>query len=68
MTVVSSEPVTVAVNCCVWLALNVTVGGATEMETVGDSVTNALADLVPSATLAAVTFAVCPGLTLAGAV
>lgn len=68
VTDVSGVPVTIAVNCCVWLALSVTVGGVTEMVTVGDSVTRALADFVPSATLVAVTVAVCPGLMLAGAV
>ena len=68
MTAVFAEPVTVEVNCCVWLAVRVTVGGATETATLGDRVTDAFAAFDMSATLVARTVAVCPGLMLAGAV
>ena len=68
VTAVFAVPVTVAENCCGWLAVNVGAGGVTEMATPGDNVTTPLADFVPSATLVAVTVAVCVAPMLAGAV
>ncbi len=55
MTVVLVEPVTVAVNCCVLPATNVTEVGLIETETGTVTVTVADADFVGSATLVAVT-------------
>lgn len=68
VTFVLAAPVTVAVNCCVWPCPRIAVVGATVTPTVGFSVTVALADLLVSATLVAVTVTVCCAVTLAGAV
>ena len=53
------EPVTMALNCWLCPADRVTVGGLTETDTAGFNVTVALADLVESATLMAVTVTDC---------
>lgn len=66
VTVVLASPVTVAVNCRVPPCVNVAVVG--EIRTGGLSVTVAVADLVVSATLVALTVTVCCADTVAGAV
>jgi hypothetical protein len=53
-TAVLLLPVTVAVNCCVWSTVSVTIGGETVTPT-AESVTVAFADLLGSGTLLAVT-------------
>jgi hypothetical protein len=68
VTAVFEEPVTLAVNCCVWPATRVLVTGVTVTPTGGFSVTAALADLVVSAALVAVTVTVCAVAMDAGAV
>ena len=67
VTAVLLEPVTVLVNGCVCAALNVAAVGETVIVT-GVSVTVALALLVASAELVAVTVTVCDELMLDGAV
>ena len=61
-------PPTMAVNCWLCKAANVAEGGVREMLTVGLSVTVALADLLESATLVAVTVTVWELVIEAGAV
>ena len=61
-------PPTMAVNCWLCKAANVAEGGVREMLTVGLSVTVALADLLESATLVAVTVTVWALVIEAGAV
>jgi hypothetical protein len=71
VTAVLDVPVTVAKNCCVCEAARLAVWGVTETVTEvpgGLSVTLALALLVGSATLVAVTVTVCVPETVAGAV
>ena len=68
VTLVFAEPVTVAVNCCVAPCPSADAVGFMLTATGGFSVTTALADLVASATLVAVTVTLCWELTLAGAV
>jgi len=57
VTAVLDEPVTVAVNCCVWPDCKEALAGETETETAGVActVTAALADFVVSAAAVAVT-------------
>ena len=62
------EPLTVAVNCWVWLAPSVVVAGTTETLTGGAKVMLALADLVESAALVAVKVTFCGLAIVAGAV
>ena len=57
-----------AVYCWVWVAVRVAESGVNEMLTGGVSVTAAVADLVESATLVAVTVTVCELAIEAGAV
>jgi hypothetical protein len=59
---------TVAANCCVWAACKVAVGGATDTLTGGLRFTVAVANLVGSAALVAVTVTVCDAEIDAGAV
>jgi hypothetical protein len=68
VTAVSALPVTVAVNCCVWLAVSVALGGDTDTVGAGKSVTFAVPDCVGSATLVAMTVTLCWLLTVPGAV
>ena len=71
VTAVFEEPVTLAVNCCVWLASRLLLTGVTETLTTGGggfSVTAPLADLVVSAVLVAFTVTVCAVAMDAGAV
>lgn len=49
-----AAPVTAAVNCCVWLAVKVTVTGLTVTWTAGSRLIAAVADFDGSATLVAV--------------
>ena len=49
------DPLTVAVNCCVWDAPRLLLAGPSVIETVGVNATTAVAVLVASPTLAAVT-------------
>ena len=49
VTAVFAVPVTLAVNCCVWLAAKVLVAGVTEITTGGFSVIVAVAVLLVSA-------------------
>ncbi len=58
VTPVFVVPVTLAVNCCVWPALNVVLPGATVIATDGFTVIVALADLVGSAALVAIALTV----------
>jgi hypothetical protein len=51
-------PLSDALNCCDWLGVRVTDVGATDTESVGTNVTDALAILVGSAALAADTVTV----------
>src|ERR1039458_1258514 len=67
LTAVLGPPATVAVNCCVWPAVSDTAVGDTAT-VIADSVIMALADLVGSARLVAVTVTCCPVGMLAGAV
>jgi hypothetical protein len=55
LTIVFDEPTPVAVNCCVWPTPRVTAAGDTVTVTGGVTVTFAVADLVGSCTLVAVT-------------
>ncbi len=66
VTPVLPLPVTVAVNCCTWLAYKVAVVGAI-VTTIGTRLTIAEADLAGSASLVAVTVIVCAFATMAGA-
>jgi hypothetical protein len=61
VTPVLDEPATVAMNCCVWLALRVTLDGETDTETVpvGLSVMVAVANFVPFAFDVALAVIVC---------
>src|SRR6266852_1310134 len=62
VTAVFDEPVTMAVNCCVWLTARLLLPGVTTTLTtgaVGVNETLAAADWVVSATLVAVTVTVC---------
>lgn len=59
---------TVGVNCCVWPPPRAAVGGATDTVIGGASVIVAVANLVVSAWLVAVTVTVCCVVMLAGAV
>jgi hypothetical protein len=68
VTVVFEDPVTVGVNCWVAPWDSDTVEGVTDTLTGGFNVTVAVAVLVPSAALVAVTVTVCCAVTLAGAV
>ena len=68
LTAVLVAPRTMAVNCWLCKAANVTEGGVREMPTVGLSVILALADLLESATLVAVTVTVWELVIEAGAV
>ena len=67
-TAVLVVPVTAVVNCCLCPAVRVAVAGVIEMETGGFTVTTALAFLLPSAALVAVTVTVWAEATVAGAV
>ena len=67
VTAVLLLPVTVAVNCCVWPRNMLTVPGLTVSAT-GCRVTVALADLLTSAALVAITVTVVPAGIEAGAV
>src|ERR1039458_452387 len=67
VTAVLEPPATVAVNCCVWPAVSDTAVGDI-VTVIADNVTVALADLVGSARLVAVTVTCCPVGMLAGAV
>jgi len=62
------EPATVAVNCWVCEADRLTLPGASVIDTVGDKVTIALALLVESAALVAITVTFWAAVMLAGAV
>ena len=66
-TAVLLLPVTLAANCWVCPADKVALGGETVTEMLGDSVTVAVADMVGSAWLVAVTVTVCWPAMLAGA-
>jgi hypothetical protein len=68
VTVVLAEPITVAVNCWVWDADKEADTGETLTVTPGIKVTVAIALLVGSATLVAVTETVCWLAIVAGAV
>src|ERR1017187_3551248 len=68
VTAVLVAPPTMAVNCWLCKAANVAEGGVREMLTAGLSVTVALADLLESATLVAVTVTVWALAIEAGAV
>jgi hypothetical protein len=68
VTDVFEEPVTLAVNCCVWLANRLLLTGVTVTLTGGLSVTAAVADWVVSAALVAFTVTVCAVAMDAGAV
>ena len=59
VTAVFDDPLTAAVNCWVWDAVRDAVNGVRETVTGGASATLALADLVGSAALVAVTVTVC---------
>jgi hypothetical protein len=61
-------PLSEALNCCDWLGVRLTDVGATDTETVGTNVTDAVAILVGSAALAAATLTVCCSEITAGAV
>ena len=52
-------PLSEALNCCDWLGVRVTDVGATDTETEGTNVTDAVAILVGSAALTADTVTVC---------
>jgi hypothetical protein len=67
VTALLEVPPTVAVYCWVWATARVAESGVNEMLTGGLSVTVALADLVGSAALVAVTVTVCGPLSAAGA-
>src|SRR5450759_3428326 len=67
VTAVLLLPVTLAVYCCVWPALNVALAGLTETLTGGTSVMLALALLVVSAALVAFTVTLCSAVTEFGA-
>ena len=58
VTAVLALPVTAAANCWVWEAVSKTLPGVTETATVGERETAAVADLVESAALMAVTVTV----------
>ena len=60
VTAVFCEPVTVAANCRVWDATSDAEVGVIDTATGGTSATLALADLVGSAALVALTITVCP--------
>lgn len=62
------EPVTVAVNCWVWLALRLTADGDREMATPCTMDTEAIPDFDGSAALTACTITFVRALMLAGAV
>jgi hypothetical protein len=66
--VLPEPPVTVAVNCCVWPAERVAAAGLNITLTGANSLMLALADLVASAALVAVTVISCCVAILAGAV
>src|ERR1017187_2383161 len=66
VTAVLEVPPTVAVYCWVWVAARVAESGVNEIVTGGLSVTVALADLVGSATLVAVTVTVWAAAIVAG--
>ena len=68
VTAVLLDPAMVAVNCCVCEADRLTPPGASVMDTVGDKLTVALALLVESAALVAVTVTFCAAVMVAGAV
>src|SRR5215475_10784044 len=68
VTAVLLEPATVAVNCWVCEADRLTPLGASVMDTVGDKLTVALALLVESAALVAMTVTFCAAVMVAGAV
>jgi hypothetical protein len=68
VTAVFDVPVTAAVNACVCAGARVTLPGVNATLTGGASDTLALADLVESATLVAVTVMVCALVIEAGAV
>ena len=68
VTAVFDDPLTVAVNCWVWDAVRDTVNGVRETVTGGVRAMVALADLVESAALVAVTVTVCAPEIEAGAV
>ena len=68
VTAVFDDPVTVAVNCCVWDAVRDAVNGVRETVTGGARAMLALADLVESAALVALTVTVCAPEIEAGAV
>ena len=59
VTAVFDDPVTVAVNCWVWDAVRDAVNGVSETVTGGARAMLALADLVESAALVALTVTVC---------
>src|SRR6266540_2482561 len=67
-TPVLLEPLTAAVNCLVWDAARLAVAGPRVIETVGVSATTALAVLLRSARLPAVTVTFCALPIVAGAV
>ena len=68
MTAVFDDPLTVAVNCWVWDAVRDAVDGVRETVTGGARAMLALADLVGSTALVAVTVTVCALEIEAGAV
>ena len=68
VTAVFDDPLTVAVNCWVWDAVRDAVNGVSETVTGGARAMLALADLVESAALVAVTVTVCALDIEAGAV